>query len=463
MGFWMDTHPSKSWTRHVDTFTGEMLSQLPFYEAVGIPLKATGMLMESAKPIANLTKALTSTAHGAFIARRLTNASEALIASVLQGQSSEETSQNMLAFMGLGAAGEASGATIRAGSSLVKSFTGKILAMGGTPLQEAVTQHAMHEMEHGIIDADKSASISEHVANDEVKEKMNMAEKISLTSLGMAKYNKPWNQLSQAQRRVIKAQRDNLTAEAIKELPLHNEDLAKANTEAQVKADEKENPKLAEKNAAFEKQFGVKISDALHESEMDYTKKETGADNILSAAKSTAKTAEKQEEVSFKTRSERLEQEPRKYVSFKVDSLQYFKNIKASFDKAKDKVQWAKDLEDMSDEDFIGEIKAHAPDLIFEKDKDALLWAYNYKSNFPAPFKDRIDGLLQDKLGTSEKQWATEAKNLEAHMENLAYTGHSSLKVMYSEAQILLEAQRSGRDSIQENTRSKSLKTTSTQ
>jgi hypothetical protein len=497
LGFWMDINPSKSWTRYIDTFVGENLIQLPFYKAIGIPLKAAGVALESTA-VGNLTKTLNYTKGGQFVANRLKDGAEALIASVVQGQSKEDVADNILGFWAIGSV--ADGATI-AGSSLIKRFTAKTVAMGGTPLQEAVTQQAMHEMDsikgevvnphpdisvdypsrpkdfwfsatnpktggvnkfnvsteqeiqrwiqhfegHGYIDVKygKIAKTTEESkkewdnwrneaveeikgSGDPVKTTLVTAEKITLSSLGKEKYGKAWNQLSQAQRALIKQDRDKLTSQAVQEVVYHNPDIAKSAATVSVINDEKLNSKLAKKNLEFYQKFGIKIPDAVHEAELDHTAKTTGINNIDNATKKVAKASKEVSTANTAKVNEAKSENPRQYASFKIDSLAYFKNIKSSFDEAKSKVNWEKDLQELSDEDLIKDLKEHSPNLKFESDRNAILWAYNYAKNLPKPFLSRIEDLLQDRLGNDPRVWARQAKELENHMENLAYSGYLS-------------------------------------
>ena len=85
--------------------------------------------------------------------------------------------------------------------------------------------------------------------------------------MGREKYGKPWNQLSQVQRNIIRKARAKITQEAMSEAAIHNPDLAKAQIEHSLGKEAEQNPVLAQRIEQVQKASGIKVSDAVFDAE----------------------------------------------------------------------------------------------------------------------------------------------------------------------------------------------------
>jgi hypothetical protein len=419
--FWLQTHPSKSWVDHVDAGVGEALIQLPLYEAigaarVGVAAKASDML--GAGKIANLTGELGKSKAGAFVARRLGEATDAYMGGLLQN--SQHKVSDMLSFMGFGAALEGAGAAISYPSKmLLKKFTARTVAMGGKPLQEAVTDEAAHELENGIHSTE--ANLIEHLKTDPVKGGLVTAEKMTLTAMGKQKYGKVWNQLSHSQRNSIRAVRQQLTEESIAELPLHEPEIAQANAQKQLQESAKENPKLAARMVQFEQQFKMSISKASVDAEASQLKNQVGVNNAQDVI---SKIGNKSKPKFSKAQLAAQELEPKKFAQLKMDTLAYFKNpYSKQAVQSKDLHKW---LDGLSDEDFTQDLQDEmgAGKYKFEDPDHALLWANHFKKDIPTPMRNKLIQVLHDRYPSQTvAEWNRASENLERHMDYLSITG----------------------------------------
>lgn len=276
--FWMQTHPSKSLAGKADSFIGENIMQLGLYETIG---GARGLIAPK-----NLTAALTTGSKTAkIVAAGLTQASDAFMGAIMQGKSHEEIAQDMAGFMGFGMLGE--GASI-AGSALIKKFTAQTLVHGGRPLVEAITSEAAHELNAGKIHghpAPEGVAITPaHVTqaldaahkDDPIKAKMVTASKVVLTSISKSNFGKTFKELTKEQQSKVRALHAEVTAAAVREMPVHVPEIAKANASAAVQSSMKEDSSGAAWDLAMQKKHGINVTETLHQAENEAVKKQTG-------------------------------------------------------------------------------------------------------------------------------------------------------------------------------------------
>ena len=145
--FFLNSRPRDNFLSHASSWSGEMVAQLPLYEA----LESTKISQTVTKGITganSLTKTLAATKSGQFVANRLTNAIDGATQSyALTGDKKE---------IAPGAAGFALfGGTMEIGASVYKTFISRVMAMGGKPLAEELVDSAAAELNnegHGIKD-----------------------------------------------------------------------------------------------------------------------------------------------------------------------------------------------------------------------------------------------------------------------------------------------------------------------
>lgn len=462
--FWLQSHPSKKWTDHVDSFVGENLLTLPFYEAIGagrvFSVNAASEILPQTGKIANMTKWLATSKSGQFVAKRLGEGSDALIGSMLQGASPSESLGNMAAFMGFGSALDSPKLVASASRMLIKKFSGQTLAMGGQPLVEAISNQAAKELkdftighfhdgseirlvpesgESGYImmgdqkleyktkDQQQtlvSKVLSLHREIDPVRSSLMNGEKLILSQMAHDQHGVPWQKLTESQQKDILAERNSLSAEASNELPLHNPDLAKAHIDSQLQQDVEENPKLGERIQEIQKASGLDTSSVLQGTEKEQIEAQTGIQNSQASAKKTAKIKDPVK-LSAQTKEAR-EQEPRQFYQFKVDTLSYLKSAANKLGKVSYK-NLGEEIGEMDEpHEFTRALQEQlgASHIKFEDDKHALLWANQFRNQLPKEFQKALQNSLHD-LNPLETQkvWDTQSQNLSTHMEELAQTG----------------------------------------
>jgi hypothetical protein len=408
--FWMQTHPSKSFAAKADSILGEALVQMPLYMAIG-NARALGETK-------NLTAAMAKAGPAAkIVASALGGATDAFIGSVVQGQSKEETSSNMASFMGFSAFGETVSV---AGSALIKKITAHTLAAGGRPLQEAITTEAEHELINGT--HTNLGDISKAHDVDPLKTKLVSAEKISLNSIAMQKFGKPLRNLSQQQRLSVRQSRAELASDAVREMPLHMPEVAKANAQAAVRESRELDPEMAAWDAQMAQKHGVNFEKSLHEAELTSTAEQTGVKSAQGTTSKVAKATEKVNKGNQNRLEKAQEEEPRKFAQMKVDHLAYFKNPSPGAKKGFDYRNW---LDGMESKDFLDELKSHVGnEWFFEKPQHLLEYALSYRKELPSVFAGRIVQELEDIDPEGDvNKWYASAVKRDKHLENMAATG----------------------------------------
>lgn len=419
--FWFQTHPNKTLAEKADSFIGEQIVQLPLYEGVGL-LRAAGNVGK----IANLTEWLGKSAVGKIAATTLGNAADGFMGSILQGQSPEEARTNAAWFAGLGAAGKTLSV---ASSAIMKKFAANVIAVGGKPLAEAATNQAVHELENNTHSVD---SLAEHIKNDPVKGKTVTAYKAFLNSIAQTNFQKPFKDLSSAEKSRVRALHADIHGAATRELPVHVPEIANNNTKVGIEADRKLNPQLD----ALAKQLeakGVNFTTEAQNAEKNAVEKQTGIKSSQGTTKKIGTTSRKVTEAQSKALATAQEQEPRKFAQMKVDHMAYFKNpAKKTFAEAR-KFDYKNWLEGMDSKDFLSELKAHlGNDWWFENPQHMLEYALTYRHDMPHAFSARIQSELKDiDPEGNMKTWLDAGRKRDKHLENMAITGR-----LYSEGNI---------------------------
>jgi len=431
---WDQTHPSQHWQETVGSYAGNIIGTLPLYEITGM---ARGAMAESAvlnkMGMGSLTKVLESSPKGKFVQKRLMEAADGIISTTIQGKDNQEKLTTALSFMGFGAASAAVGHSVLASNSLMKGFAAKIMAMGGRPLVAATANEAVHELESATINGVKAETAEEATSamkaaheNDPVKSSLVTAQKISFISLAKKAYGPEtvWKNLSPSRKAAIRLAHTSMTEDALAELPLHVPDIAKANIQATISEEAKTGTPFAFNLDKLKKELGVDVVAIAQQNEQESLAKLTGAQSSQGSARRAAKKP-----VVPQVAPEIKKKSQEGYASFKVNSLAYFTNpvpkgVTASESK---KFNWAGWLEDMSSEDFIHELRDNimSAGQHFEDPEHMLLWANKHRDQMPKPFAQRIKQELNDLNPHATDAFRREqADVLEAHMADMAYTGH---------------------------------------
>lgn len=469
--FWLDTHPSRSYTEKAGSLIGEQLVQLPLYSTIEAPLGLLGKAISSTGKVgkaANFTRRLATSKAGQFAGKRLAEASSAYIGDIFSETPVGDRSTDMAIFMGLGMGGEALHALAKPISrTVMKKVVATNVAIGGKVLHETIADQAAFELEHNIVGTDAAGDPIVHDPTvhgpedfhnqmkaaqdaDPVKHSMVTAEKISQSAMARQMFGKPVNQLSQLQRRRVRVELAHMTAEATEEIPIHVPEVAHHEVETKLQEDVQVNPELAATFANLEKKYGAKIVDSVVETEKDSIAVETG---IKSSQGATERIGRNQEILDKKNaelggnRPNKVAREilkgskrnsvkrqaaeagihedlPKSYVSFKAQTMAHFTNP-FNTAAAKSKQTLSKFVEGMDDTDFVQEISDQMGNQIkFEKSSDMLLWGLHNSESIPSPITSKIKKVLhdQDPNGTIAS-WKDEGRRLSAHIDMLAMSG----------------------------------------
>lgn len=459
--FWLQTHPSKTWTEKIDNLVGENLVQLPLYEAIGATriglLSDLGLKIPEVGKLANLSEWLSKTPAGKFTGARLAQGADAYLGAIFQGKTPVQGMEDAASWMLTG--GIFSG-TALGSRALTKAAISKFAAVGGKPLVEALENQATHELnsfviaktsdggevklvpatrETGHIETpglripynnlqEQQALVSRILANhheiDPIHFKALNTVKVSISQEAEKRFGKPFVELTREQKLSVLQNFRELTTEAMNEIPLHNPDLAATHFDVQLKEDVAQNPKLGQRIAEAEKASGLKVSSTMLEDEAEKIQKETGIKSSQAVA-NKVKGSKAKLEISPAIKAAR-EEEPRRFAQFKIDTLAYLKNYASKF-KGEASKGLAAEIRDMDEpHEFahaLQEQMGHGA-IKFETDQHALLWANQFRSELPKPFQKKLIEELHE-LNPQEtiKDWDEQSANLSEHMDMLATTG----------------------------------------
>lgn len=159
--FLMETHPREGLLASAPRWTGEQVVMLPFYEAVGAGFGLGAQALKgrvalgtaegpAAKGVQNLSKMLATSKIGQFVGKRLYNAANFFVSSIITGDSTKEATQNAVGAAAFETVAEPIGKAI-ASTSLIKRWTANLISMGGKPLAQEMSQSAIsEELQHGF-------------------------------------------------------------------------------------------------------------------------------------------------------------------------------------------------------------------------------------------------------------------------------------------------------------------------
>jgi hypothetical protein len=313
--FWQQTHPAHTMLGKIGNFTGEQLATLPLYEAltsekiaaqVGIPL----------------TEKLAGSTIGKWVARRLVNAADGYMATlVASGGSKSQAAGGAVGFAAGAPLFEAAGAGVTkiASSPFIKKWTANTIAMAGKPFAEELAHSAAVEEEQaishaaepssgegleqvkratevkGFMQETRAQSVRDWYAKqqlraieDPVNHKLHEGEKVSQNSISIQMYGKPLRGISKNQRSMVLAKRLSQIGEAAVEAPAHLPDLANDEAHATISKARSSNPDLDTRMKLYEQKFGAKFEDTEASNVVKKTKRQTGMRNSGGSAAKVA-------------------------------------------------------------------------------------------------------------------------------------------------------------------------------
>jgi hypothetical protein len=341
--YWFQTHPRDTVVGRLDGMIGEQIATLPIYEALD-----SGTLAKAGvdKFAPSLTTKLAATKFGTFVAKRLANAADGYLANlVTSGGNTQEAKAGAIGFAvgaplieGAAKLPDAAigAATKIASAPLIKKWTADVLAMGGKPFAEELTQSAWHEMSpmawwlqygkewgvtsaHAAVDGTKLGpelmmfpeaegkghfvagdkvyryatketqqslfdrltkdSFEQRKLADPVMAKLHEAEKASLESIALAMFGKKNAELTDSQRVTVGKIRMTQISEAAKEAPAHLLADTKQEAEKEIQTARAANPQLNASMAHFEQKYGFKYAETEAAARVEHVKEQTGIKN----------------------------------------------------------------------------------------------------------------------------------------------------------------------------------------
>jgi hypothetical protein len=320
--FWLDTHPTKSYTEKLGSFVGESTVQLPLYETIGAPLGALGKLVTGTGKIgtaANFTRRLATSKTGQFAGRRMAEAASAYIGDSFSETPQGDRAADMAIFMGYGIGGEVLGAAFKGlvkpiARSAMKKVVATNASIGGKVLHETIADQAEFELGHNIVGTDAAgnpiihdpatgtkeefaAKMKAAQDADPVKHSLVTAEKITQNAMARQLYGKPLNQLSKAQRRKVRVELVHMASEAVAEVPIHVPEVAEHEITTKLQEDTQDNPELAATFAGLEAKYGAKVVDTVAHVERESIAAEQG---IISSQGATERVGRNEEVLAAK-------------------------------------------------------------------------------------------------------------------------------------------------------------------
>lgn len=463
--FWEDSHLHGT-IFNLATDSGEMVATLPLYEAVG----ALGIGAKVGQGLSLSSKLATSPV-GKFVAKRLVNATDAYVATLVEsGGDPTKALQGAagVAAFESGAIGVGSGLKIAA-APLIKKWTANTIAMGGKPFAQDIAESASHEMRpvewwlqnaertgikkygnvhqlgNGITIFPESEATGHLVWNNEsykyegpkqrqtlyntlmsradrqrtvqdsVVGKLHAAEKVSLDSIAMQKFNKSVAELTDDEHTSVLVARHELIEDAAEEAPVHLHELTQNEVEHTIDSARKQMPELNAKMSEYEKKYGAKFVETQTANDLTAVAKETGISNSNAAAKKSIKVAKATKSASLS---------PKDFASHNSSSIAYFtapRNRKALGDAISDRSSAGFDK-------FYDLLRQADGDKIkFETPLQRMLYHYGNRKDLPKGFSQSLLYRIRQTKGYENlpaKDIARESDWFHAHLLDMAHSGH---------------------------------------
>lgn len=277
--FFINSRPRDSLLSSAAVWGGEQLAQLPIYMAVGA---GTGAVAEglgldiAAKGGGGLTGMLSASSIGKFAGRRLMAAADGYLSSRAVGDTNKEAIEGGVGFAVLGAAGEG----LKAGwKTAIKKFSGEVIAMGGQPFGEKLTESAIAELNGKVA----TIKLNKRAAEDPINHISHEAEKKAINDISRFKYGKQFKDLSKAEQQEVAAARVRFYHEAATELPVHVPDLMKNEAENEIQQQVQQSQMFG-KYAGELKQAGVDVAQVVADGRINTAAAQTGLHNPEAAA-----------------------------------------------------------------------------------------------------------------------------------------------------------------------------------
>lgn len=481
--YWLQTHPRDTVVGRLDSKLGEALATLPLYEAID-----TGMLAKAgvSRFAPSLTTKLAASKTGTFVAKRLMNASDGFLTSlVTSGGNTSEAKAGAVGFA-IGApvlegGGKLGGAAITkiASAPLIKKWTANVIAMGGKPFAEELSQSSWHELSpmawwlqygkewgvksaHAAVDGtrlgpelmmfpeaegkghfvsgnkvyryatretqqrifDQLTKESHEIraVKDPVMAKLHEAEKASMESIALAKFGKKNAELSNEQRITVANVRMTQIREAAEEAPSHLPEDVKQEVGQQIQAARVQNPELNATMKQFEQKYGINFPEAQAENIISRNEEKTGIKNAAVAGRKLAKTSALTDGAVIDTKT---------YASLRTDTMSYLRA-------PRNREQLVEALGPVAHENwakFYDTLKAHdSSKLQYEKPEHRLLYLYpdliakkDAQSRYLARAIERRLKQTTEFNSSANSEILEQAKRLHNHVYELARSGRLSV------------------------------------
>jgi hypothetical protein len=481
--YWLQTHPRDTVIGRLDSKLGETLVTLPLYEAID-----TGVLAKAgvSRFAPSLTTKLAASKTGTFVAKRLMNASDGFLTSlVTSGGNKSEAKAGAVGFAivapVLEGGGELAGAAVTkiASAPLIKKWTANVIAMGGKPFAEELSQSAWHEMSpmawwlqhgkewgvksaHAAVDGTKlgpelmmfpeaegkghfvagnkvyryatretqqrlfdqltKESHEIRVVKDPVMAKLHEAEKAALESIALAKFGKKNAELNDAQRITVANVRMTQIREAAEEAPSHLPEDVKQEVGQQIQGARAQNPELDATTKQFEQKYGINFPETQSENMISHNEEKTGIKNAAVAGRKLAKTSAMTDGAVIDTKA---------YASHRADTMSYLRA-------PRNREQLVEALGPIAHENwakFYDTLKAHdSSKLQYEKPEHRLLYLYpdllakkDAQSRYLARAIERRLKQTTEFMSAHNSEILEQAKRLHNHVYELARSGQLSV------------------------------------
>jgi hypothetical protein len=476
LNYYQDIHPRDTVLGRLDVATGEQLAMLPLYEAV-----EAGAVKVGARAIVgagtalgeqSLTKVLTNSKLGGWVAKRLVDSATGLIATtaVTGGDKRAGVAGGVIGAVAgpvlEGYTSAASGIIKYASGPLLEKFIANTIAMAGKPFAEELAKSAFAEMqpaewwlEHGTqagIKEYRNASmlgrdlaifpetetkgkfvntrtnqtyhydgkqeqqlIFDHLhkdnlqvreTEDPVMAKLHEGEKVAWDSISYAKFQKPLSALGKEEKDTVMVARMKQISEAAKKAPALLPDLQHLEVQQNLARQSKVNPKFGALMDRLNKINGkTKVADTVTSNIIEDVKKQTGITNADGAVRKVKKAVKETLSASLGMPSDTAAFRNQSRLTLQRDLGE------------KAKSNWGAFYEQLK--------KAAKVGVRFETPEQRMLYMYGNRKTLPQELQEKLVGRIRQMRGYGVKEISIpdlqeKADWLHVHLLEMAHSGH---------------------------------------
>lgn len=460
--FWLQTHPRTTVMGKLASDAGELIATLPLYEAIGAGRAAVGV---KAFDSLSLTQKLAGSKAGMFVAKRLGEATDGYISSLIaSGGDTKEATGGAVGFAAMGALGSV-GAKI-ASVPLIKKWSANLIAMGGKPFAQDLMQSALDE-EAGLIhsegklshdlgmgikihpedeskgafefggkiipysnpaerqeayDTIQAKAMQLRKENDPLLHKLHEGEKASLNSLSRSRFGKFVSGLDKSEIAELRSARLNSIEQAAYEAPVHVPDIQRQEIAASLQKQMQASPAMQEADKILQK-YGVNTAKTVADNSIDKIAIETGIKDTRAVQR---KLSQIQREAS-RIRPEKTLAEkkgaftPASFAQLKNDSIAYLR----SPSRRKEVADNIGERAGGNFKGFVDYLKSiDGGKLHFETDYQRLLFHHANRKELPEGVADKIYREARKiDPNITRTQLNREADWFQIHLLNMVHSG----------------------------------------